>query len=103
MGLILPRWGVILPRMQPPNPVLYSAITHPFLACVHKTPPNTPFLGLNFKVGKMNYRLGNLDPIWANCLKSGQTFSRRGQKKFIHIVLNVITKLSNKLSLELAR
>ena len=55
---------------------------------IHKTPPtpsqNTPFSGLNLKVGKRNYRLGNLDPNWAKCLKSGQNFSRSGQKKFIH-------------------
>ena len=39
---------------------------------VHKTPPtppqNTPFPGLNLKVGKTNYRLGNLDPNWAKKL-----------------------------------
>ena len=57
---------------------------------VHKTPPNppqnsdAPFPGLNLKVGKMNYRLGKMDPNWAKCLKSGQNVSRSGQKKFIH-------------------
>ena len=49
---------------------------------VHKTPPtppqNTPFPCLILKVGKMNYCLGNLDSIWAKCLKSGQNFPRRG-------------------------
>ena len=29
----------------------------------------------------MNYCLVKLDPIWAKCLKSGQNFSRSGQKK----------------------
>ena len=71
VGLILPRWGLILPRIPPQTPILYSAVTHPFRRlCVHKTPPsppqNTPFPGLNLKVGKMNYRLGNLDPNWEN-------------------------------------
>ena len=28
MDLILPRWGFILPRIPPPTPVLYSAITN---------------------------------------------------------------------------
>ena len=50
----------------------------------HETPPappqNTPFPGLILKVGKMNYCLGKMDPIWAKCLKSGQNFSRSGQK-----------------------
>ena len=35
----------------------------------HGTPPappqNTPFPGLILKVGKMNYCLGKMDPIWA--------------------------------------
>ena len=49
------------------------------------TPPkNNPFPGLILKVGKMNYCLGKMDPIWAKCLKSGQNFSRSGQKKIIH-------------------
>ena len=52
---------------------------------IHKTPPtppqNTPFPGLNLRVGKMNYRLGKMDPNWA---KSGQSLSRSGQKNFIH-------------------
>ena len=51
-------------------------VSGPDSGAVHKTPPNppqnTPFPGLNLKVGKMNYRLGNLDPNWAKCLKSGE-------------------------------
>ena len=30
MVLISPRWGLILPRIPPPTPVLYSAVTNPF-------------------------------------------------------------------------
>ena len=56
---------------------------------VNKTPPNspqnTPFPGLNLIVGKMNYRLGNLNPTWAKCLKSGQNFSRSRQKNIFII------------------
>ena len=60
MGLILPRWGLIL--IPPPTPLLYSAVTGPFLdMCIHKknrTPPQTtPFPGLNWNVGKMNYQM----------------------------------------------
>ena len=51
---------------------------------VHKTPPtspqNTPSPGLNLKVGKMNYHLGNLDPNWAICLKTGPKFLEVGKK-----------------------
>ena len=54
----------------------------------HETPPappqNTPFPGLILKVGKMNYRLGKMDPIWAKCLKSVQNFSRSGQKNLLY-------------------
>ena len=51
-----------------------------------KHPQPTPKHPLSWPdfVGKMNYRLGKMDPIWAKCLKSGQNFSRSGQKKFIH-------------------
>ena len=89
MGLILPRWGLIFPRSPPPTPLLYSAVTDPFRGCVHskntpKPPQNTPVPGLNFKVGKVNYCLGNLDPNWTKCLKSGQNFSRCRQKQFIN-------------------
>ena len=35
MGLILPRWGLILPRIPPPTFVLYSAVTRPFKGYVH--------------------------------------------------------------------
>ena len=44
--------------------------------------------GLNLKVGKMNYSLDNLDPIWTICSKSGQNFSRSGQNKFIHALID---------------
>ena len=51
---------------------------------VHKTSPpstqiwaqNTLFPVLNFKVGKMNYCLGSLDPNWAIYLQNGQKNSK---------------------------
>ena len=44
MGLVLSRWGRILPRITPPAPVLYSAITNPFRRYVRilNTPKPTP-------------------------------------------------------------
>ena len=44
MGLILPRWGLILPRISPPTSVLYSAVTNPFLGYVQtqNIPKPTP-------------------------------------------------------------
>ena len=66
-----------MPRIPPPIPVLYKAVaplSGIFTYTIHPQPLNTPFSGLNLKVGKLNYHLGNLDPNWAKCLKSGQLF-----------------------------
>ena len=47
MGLILTRWGLILPRSPPPTPILYSAVTHPLRRYVPAqntpTPPQNTF------------------------------------------------------------
>ena len=44
MGSHLPRWGLILLRIKPLTPVLYSAVNHFFLGYVHaqNTPNPTP-------------------------------------------------------------
>ena len=44
MGLILPRWGLTLPRIPPPTPVLYSAVTKLFQGYLRtqNTPNPTP-------------------------------------------------------------
>ena len=55
---------------------MYIHKTHPTL------PKNTPFPGLNVKVGKVNYSLGEMDPNWAKCLKSGKTVLEKGKKKY---------------------
>ena len=86
----LPRWvsfcpdGVSFCRIPPPTPVLYSAVTHSFRGCVctqhTQTPPqNTPFPGLNLKVGKINNLLGKMDSNWAKCLKSGKMLLEVGK------------------------
>ena len=73
MDLILPNWGLILPRLPPPTwqPLF---LTHPSQTpfgdtYIHKTPPippqNTPFPGLKLRVGKMNYCLGKIFEKWA--------------------------------------
>ena len=48
------------------------------------------FPGLNLKVGKMNYHLGNFEPNWAKCLKVGKPFLEVG-KKFIHLSQQPVT------------
>ena len=59
MSLILPPMGSyhILPRLWIPPPTLFSTQqSHTPFANMYITPPqNTPFPGLNLKVGKMNY------------------------------------------------
>ena len=70
-GLILPRWGLNLPRIPPPIPVLYSAVTHTFLGYVQtqNTPKPTskqPFSWPELESGQNELaRLGNSDPNWA--------------------------------------
>ena len=61
---------------------LMPSTGHPPLSELGCVPPQyTPFLGLNFKVGKMNYHLGNWDPNWAKKLKSGKPLLEAGKKK----------------------
>ena len=89
MGLILPRWGLILPRSPPPTPVLYPDVTHPFWRYVYtqnspkptsKHPISWPELesGQNeLQSGQFGHQLGKMFEKW-------QIFSRSGQKNFIH-------------------
>ena len=57
---------------------------------IHKTDPtppqNTPFPGLNLKVGKMNYSLSKMDPSpqLGKMFEKRTKISRSGQLKFIH-------------------
>ena len=85
MGLILSRWGLILPRIPPPTHVLYSAVTHPFLGYIRtqNTPKPTPKLPFSWPELESWQNELPLDPKYAKCLISGQNFSRSGQKKFI--------------------
>ena len=75
MDLILPRWGLILPRIPPPTPVLYSAVTNPFLGYVrtrtHPTPKH-PFSWPDFESrqnellsGQNGPHLGKMFEKWA--------------------------------------
>ena len=67
------QMGLILRRIPTPTPVLYSSVTHPIPG-----------------YGKMNYSLGNPDPNWPNCLKSGQKISLSGKKyTYIHTYINI--------------
>ena len=67
IATLRPKWKVGIQKLD-------SVLWH----CDHKMHCHP---GLNLKVGKMNYGLGNLDPDWAKCSKSGQNFSRNEQKK----------------------
>ena len=68
MGLILPRWGIILPRIPPPTPVLYSNVTHPFQGYVHiqtfpKPTPNHPFSWPELESGQNELLFGQFGPL----------------------------------------
>ena len=73
---------------------------------VHKTPPtppqNTPFSGLNLKVGKTNYCLCNLDPTGhcgQNIWKVGKTFLEVGKKKLFMYVEYACRQIENQIVL----
>ena len=88
IGLILPRWCLILPSMPFPTSVLYSAVTRPFLGCTYtkKTQPHpNTLLSLAWtgKWVKWTTIWANWDPNWAICLKSGKKKSRSCKKKNI--------------------
>ena len=93
-GFILPRWGLVLPRIPPPSTVLYSAVTHTFLGYIrtqntpHPTPTH-PFSWPELKSGQNERLSGQVGPnwaLWAKYLKSGQNFvGRSGQKEIIHV------------------
>ena len=67
MGLILPRWGLILPRIPPSTPVLYSAAANPFRVCVgtQKTQnpaPKHPFSWPELESGQDELQSGQNGP-----------------------------------------
>ena len=65
-----------------PNPVLYSAVTHPFRGYVftQNTPNATQKHAFSWPDFESEPNVGNLDLYWAKCLKSGQNLSRSGEK-----------------------
>ena len=90
MVLILPLWGLTLPRIPPPTPVLYSAVTIPSWGCVltQNTPTPTPKHPLSWPKlesgqselpsGQNGPQLGKMFEKWAKLSRSGQK-----KKKFI--------------------
>ena len=70
MGLIFPRWGLILPRILPPNPVLYSVVTHPFR--VQNTPKPTPKHSFSWPELESGQNELNEQNVWAIWTPTGQ-------------------------------
>ena len=67
MGLILPRWGLILPRIPPPTPILYSADANPFLGYVRtqnipNPTPKYPFFWPDIESGQNELTSGQNGP-----------------------------------------
>ena len=79
------QMGLILLRIPPPTPVLYSAITHPFQGNVrtHNTlkaqaHPKTPFLLA------CTWKWAKCTAVWAIWIPTGQTVWKRG-KTFLEV------------------
>ena len=100
MGLILLRWGIMLPRIPPPRgqqgpqPLFFTQPSHiPFrdmYTCVYKKTQsptqNPPFPGLNLKVGKMNVLWAIWTPSGQKVWKVGNFFLEVGKNNlFIYI------------------
>ena len=85
-GSHLPRWGLILPRIPPPTPVLYSATTHPFQGYVYtqNTPKSTskrPFSWPELESRQNELQSGQFGPYLG---KFFENLPRSGQRKHIH-------------------
>ena len=97
MGLFLPRLGLILPRILPPTPLLYSAVTHPFWG--PKPTPKHPFSWPELESGQNELPTSTVWAIWTptgqNGWKMGQTLLEVSKKKLFMKVLMVWWKLSN--------
>ena len=102
MGLILPRWGLILPRTPPPTSVLHSAVTIPktsvFYTAVtnpiwQNTPsaqPKTPlFLTWTWKWAKSTTVWAKWTPTGQNVWKVGKTVLEVAKKIFIIFLPNL--------------
>ena len=102
LGLILPRWGLILPRTPPPTSVLHSAVTIPktsvFYTAVtnpiwQNTPsaqPKTPlFLTWTWKWAKSTTVWAKWTPTGQNVWKVGKTVLEVAKKIFIIFLPNL--------------
>ena len=83
MGLILPMWGFILPRIPPLTPVLYSAVTHTFWGYVHtqnipKPTPKHPFSWPELESWQNELQSGKFGPqlgkMFEKCAKTFDSF-----------------------------
>ena len=87
MGLILPRWISFCPEYHLQSLFFNQPLHTPFGNMYkHKTPPtppqNTPFPGLNLKVGKTHYSLGKWNPFGQIVRKVDKTFLEVGKKNY---------------------
>ena len=107
MGLIWPRWGLIVPRIPPPTPVLYSAVTNPFRGYVRtQSTPNPPknalFSGPNLKVGKIITVWAKWTPTGQNLWKVGKSFLEVGNLLllFMLLILQAFSLIFRSLALD---
>ena len=82
MGLILPRWGLTLPRTPPSTPVRYSAVTNPCwgFVCTQNNPsliPKHPFSWPELESGQNELQSGQYGPQLGKMFEKWQV----GKKK----------------------
>ena len=95
MGLILPRWGLTLPRIPPRTPVLYSAVTIPSWGYVRaqnipNPTPKHPFSWPELENGQNELLSRQNGPQLGQIFENWASVSRSGQKTLLMIRSNLI-------------
>ena len=73
--------------LRPWGPIERWLYTATWLRARTQWPRDALPAGPEVESGQKRPHLGTPDPIWEKCSKSGQSFSRIGQKKLIHKVM----------------
>ena len=87
----LPKWGLIVPRILPPTPVLYSVYVHKTPQTHQKTPL---FLARTWKWAKPSTVWAKWPPTGQNVRKVGKTFLEVGKLLLLLFMLLILQAFS---------